>query len=365
MSGTITLSGQQQFDPQGNPLTGGLVYMLQSGTVVPQNGFKDIGLVNAYTNPITLDASGRIPPIYFVDGTIRIRLTDRNGVLLLDFDNLPVLGGSTSGAIVDTTDPNARYNTGDFKIRYGTGALAGFVRANGLTIGPASSGATERSNADCQALFVYLWGLNDPNLPVAPSRGGSAAADWASTSPFKTIQLPDLRGRVLAGVDGMGASLAGRLSTNNIPLVNAVGSVGGAESFVLDINSLPQHNHNITVTLSLHDTGHSHSDAGHIHGDAGHAHSDAGHVHSSGFASGGGAAGPSPGFGNTGVSVNTGTGFANIQTGFANIGTGFAAIQTGFANLAGSISATADIQGNQQPKFTIQPTMIVTVYIRL
>jgi microcystin-dependent protein len=327
MSGTITLSGQQQLDLQGNPLNGGLLYTLQAGTVVPQNGFKDIGLVNVYSNPITLDASGRIPPVYFVDGSIRIRLTDRNGVLLLDYDNLPVIGGSSSGAIVDTTDPNSKYNTGDFKIRYGSGALAGFVRANGQTIGRPSSGATERANADCQALFTYLWGLNDQFLPVAPSRGGSAAADWASTSPFKTIQLPDLRGRVFAGADTMGsAGPAVRISTNNMSFPDVVGWTGGFDRFLLDINSLPVHNHAIDVSSSIVDTGHTHPETG--------------------FQSGGGFAGPTGGLGNTG-------GATNITTG------------VGAANIVASISATAEYTGNGQVHYTIQPTMIVTIYIRL
>jgi microcystin-dependent protein len=327
MSGTITLSGQQQFDLQGNPLNGGLLYMLQAGTTVPQNGFKDLGLVNVYTNPITLDASGRIPPVYFVDGSIRIRLTDRTGVLLLDYDNLPVIGGSTSGSIVDTTDPNSKYNTGDFKIRYGSGALAGFVRANGQTIGRPSSGATERANADCQALFTYLWGLNDPNLPVAPSRGGSAASDWASTSPFKTILLPDLRGRVFAGADMMGSVFSSsRISTNNLSTPDVVGTAGGFDRFLLDINSLPVHNHVIDVSSSIVDTGHTHPETG--------------------FASGGGFAGPTGGLGNTG-------GATNINTG------------TGFANLSATITATAEYTGNGQVHYTIQPTMIVTFYIRL
>jgi microcystin-dependent protein len=196
-----------------------------------------------------------------------------------------------------------------------------------LTIGPPSSGGSERANADCQALFIYLWGLVDPNLPVSPSRGGSAAADWASTSPFKTIQLPDLRGRVFAGADTMGsAGPAVRISTHNMPTPDVIGMAGGFDRFLLDIDSLPVHNHGIDVSSTIFDTGHTHAEVG--------------------FQSLGGFAGPTAGLGNTG-------GATNITTG------------TGTANLSVSITATSQFQGNGQVHYTIQPTMIVTIYIRL
>src|SRR5262245_16394799 len=121
MSGTISICMQQQVDRNGDPLVGGLVYMFAAGTTTPQNGFRDAALVNAYANPITLDASGRIPSIFFADGVIRIRLTDASGVLQFDADNLPVIGSSSGGGGVDTTDLNALFNTGDMKVRYGTG----------------------------------------------------------------------------------------------------------------------------------------------------------------------------------------------------------------------------------------------------
>jgi len=60
---------------------------------------------------------------------------------------------------------------------YGTGVRSGFVRANGRTIGSATSGATERANADAQALFEYLWNT-DANLAVSTGRGASSNADW-------------------------------------------------------------------------------------------------------------------------------------------------------------------------------------------
>src|SRR6185295_18945732 len=93
--------------------------------------------------------------------------------------------------------------------RYGIGSLNGFVRANGSTIGSAFSGAIERANADCQALFEYLWNA-DTSLLVSGGRGANSLADWNGN---KTITLPDMRGRVLAGMDTMGNANASRIHT--------------------------------------------------------------------------------------------------------------------------------------------------------
>ena len=184
-----------------------MIYFIQAGTTsTPQNAYQDSDLTIPHSNPITLDSAGRVPQFYLADGSIKIRLTDSSGVQQLVADNILVIGpssGSGGGGSVDATTVLA---TGDVKVRYGTGALSGFVRANNRTIGSATSGATERANADCQALFEYLWDA-DGNLTVSTGRGASANADWSAN---KTIALPDCRGGVIAGLDGMGAPAVGR-----------------------------------------------------------------------------------------------------------------------------------------------------------
>ncbi|MCK1465713.1 hypothetical protein IVB34_47370 [Bradyrhizobium sp. 2] len=108
--------------------------------------------------------------MFLADGTIKVRLTDRNGVTQVVADNIQVVGPSGGGGGGGTVDPTTILATGDVKVAYGTGILSGFVRANGRTIGSATSGATERANSDVQALFVYLWAA-DANLSVSGGRG--------------------------------------------------------------------------------------------------------------------------------------------------------------------------------------------------
>lgn len=95
--------------------------------------------------------------------------------------------------------------------------------------------------------------------------GGEAATDF---------RLPDLRGRVPVGMDNMGGTDAGRVSSGN-----AVGTAGGAESVVLTELHLPSHTHTINhghghgiaVTAMSGNTGDDSPDHGHTVPD--HAHS--------------------------------------------------------------------------------------------
>lgn len=70
-----------------------------------------------------------------------------------------------------------------------------------------------------------------------------------------TFNVPDLRGRVVAGADGMGGSAAGRL-TDAVAGIDALGDAGGAQSHTLTTTEIPSHNHTLT------DTGHTHVNSG-------------------------------------------------------------------------------------------------------
>lgn len=239
MAGTITLSMSQQFDSLGNPLNGGKLYFFAAGTTTPQSAYSDSGLTLPLPNPITLDTAGRVPQFFLADGSIKIRLTNAAGVTQVAADGILVIGASSGGGGGSPVDATTVLATGDIKARYGTGAHTGFVRANARTLGSATSGATERANADCQALFEYLWG-EDANLTVSTGRGASAAADWAAN---KTIALPDWRGRTLAGLDDMGNSAAGVLTTATTGFGPAVpttlGQGSGQESKTLVTANFP------------------------------------------------------------------------------------------------------------------------------
>jgi hypothetical protein len=231
-AGTIPgISMSQQLDTLGAPLNGGKLYLIQAGTTAtPQNCYQDSGLTLAWPNPITLDSAGRVPQLFCADGSIKVRITTSTGISQLVADNLLIVGPSGGGGGGGSVDPTTILQTGHMEVFYGTGTMSGFVRCNGRTIGSASSGATERANADAQALFEYLWGA-DSNLSVSTGRGASAAADYAAN---KTITLPDCRGRTLAGLDDMGSTAASRLTATYFgAAATTLGAVGGTESHAL------------------------------------------------------------------------------------------------------------------------------------
>lgn len=252
MAGSISLSLSQQFDPLGKPYGGGKVYFIQAGTVgTPQNAYQDLGLTSPWPNPYTLLEDGRIPQVYFADGYIKIRITDKNGVQVFNQDNIPVVGPSSGGGGGGGVDPTTIIQTGWIQPIYGTGAVAGFVRCNARTLGNASSGATERANADTAALFAWLYNA-DPNLVVSGGRGASAAADYAAN---KTIALPDARCRPVAGLGDMGNSDVGLFTGVTFTSGNSttLGSLVGAARRTLTLLQLPtgitsSGTNNITVT---------------------------------------------------------------------------------------------------------------------
>ncbi len=237
MAGSIALSLTQRYDKNSHePLAGGLLYFYAAGTTTPQSAYQDISLTIPWPNPMTLDSGGNVSQLFFADGYIKFRLANADGVTQIEADFVLVLGPTAGAGSAPSVDATTILAAGDIKVRYGTGILTGFVRANGRTIGSATSGASERANADCQTLFEYLW-TTDANLSVSTGRGASANADWVAN---KTIALPDWRGRYIAGLDDMGNSAAGRLTNSYFGgAPTTLGNAGGLEYHVLTVGELP------------------------------------------------------------------------------------------------------------------------------
>src|SRR5437899_806549 len=118
-AGTIPLAMSVQFDLQGNPARGCLLYLYVAGTVAtPQAVYQDFGLTIPAANPLSCDNSGRLPLFWLADGTIHPRLTDSGGVIIVDVPVMQVLGPSTGGASGGATiDPTTIMSVGDTKFR--------------------------------------------------------------------------------------------------------------------------------------------------------------------------------------------------------------------------------------------------------
>ena len=80
----------QFFDNNGNPLVGGKLYTYAAGTTTPQATFTSSVGGAANTNPIILNAGGRVPAeIWLTDGQqYKFVLYDANDVLIGSWDNI-------------------------------------------------------------------------------------------------------------------------------------------------------------------------------------------------------------------------------------------------------------------------------------
>lgn len=307
--GTLPIVLQQQFSFSGcsttgaacgTPLTGGLLYTYYAGTVAtPQPTYQDTGLTILNPFPLTLDANGRVPAFYLANGSVHVRLIDVNGVVQFDYPSMLVIGPSGGSSGGGSVDPTTVLSTGDIKFRATAETLVGWVRLNGLTVGGALSGATERANADTQNLFTYLWTncaqpTSNAHCPVIGGIGASAAVDFAAG---KQITLMDWRGRHAVGLDTMGNTAAGRLLASQVTsgggdtVTTPNASGGTSTTSILQVN-IP----NYTLPLT-----------------------DPGHVHTYQPVVGGAALANGSGFGNT--TENTGVAFTGITVNSGGSGT--------------------------------------------
>lgn len=203
----------------------------QTGTYILYGSLTDDNIGNALSDPlnwvelIDLSTSSTVP---FATESVR-------GIAKIA-TAAEVLAGTDDETIVTPLKLAAyKLPTGMVSAYALTTAPTGWVLCSNLTIGNASSGATNRANADTAALFTALWNTYDNTLlPIqnssgaATSRGVDAATDYAANKRLPTL---DLRGRVVAGLDNMGGTPAGRLSGQPQGVNGLVaGNSGGLES---------------------------------------------------------------------------------------------------------------------------------------
>jgi hypothetical protein len=83
--------GAQFFDNNGNPLSGGKIYTYEAGTSTPLATYTSSGGGTAHTNPIVLDAAGRVPSGGEIWNQLRLYkfvLETSTGVLIATYDNV-------------------------------------------------------------------------------------------------------------------------------------------------------------------------------------------------------------------------------------------------------------------------------------
>jgi microcystin-dependent protein len=143
------------------------------------------------------------------------------------------------------------------------GPYPGWVMAAGKTIGNASSGGTERANADTQALFIgwhKATASQNALYPIQDSSGGASTRTTAGTADEnaltdfnanKRLPLPNLRSRAFVGLDNMGGTSANTITD---AAADILGGTLGTATHTLVSGEVPQ------LTGSTNTTGaHTHT----------------------------------------------------------------------------------------------------------
>ena len=213
---------------------------------VPPFGQDFNGLLNVETAWTQWFQAGG--PVYY-DGTFA---TEIGGYPQGAMVQSNVVAGNfyVSTADNNTTDPDSAASanwigapglmtTGFTQWRPTAEVLTGWVRANGLTLGSAASGATGLASASALLLYRWLWtNFSNSVCPVTGGRGANATADFNANKP---IQLLAMQACAPAGVDTMGGGTTTYFAS--VPVVSgsatAPGSVLGESLHQLTQGELP------------------------------------------------------------------------------------------------------------------------------
>lgn len=66
---------------------------------------------------------------------------------------------------------------------------------------------------------------------------------YGSGDGSTTFNIPDLRGRAIAGVDNMGGTAASRLTSTVLTASNTLGATGGTQTHTMTTAEMPAHSH--------------------------------------------------------------------------------------------------------------------------
>ena len=94
---------------------------------------------------------------------------------------------------------------------------------------------------------------------------------YGSGDGSTTFNIPDMRGRAIAGVDNMGGTAASRLTSTVLSASNTLGATGGTQTHILTTAELASHNHT--------QNSHNHTQDSHNHTQSSHNHNQNAHDH--------------------------------------------------------------------------------------
>ena len=227
-------------DPSGVPYVGGQLFFYATNTSTPLDTYSDVGLTTPNTNPVVADSTGHFGNIFLTTSTAyKVAAYGPN----LTNPTVPSTPAAPQGTQLWTADP--------------CGPAAGGANSNAAgIIGEVRAFAGLAALIPAQWYLCYGQAVSRTTYASAFAVLGTA---WGVGDGSTTFNLPDLRGRTLAGLDNMGGSSASRITTGvcGVP-GTTLGGVGGSQLSQQDTLTAtstvtdPTHVHNISLNISGH-----------------------------------------------------------------------------------------------------------------
>jgi len=213
MTSIIHILDQRRLIGPGGSTMAGVMHFYYTGTSVYAPIYADSSMSTPMTNPVVVGAGQIIPSIYLDEAvTYKRRIVYSDGTVDEE-DPLGNLFGNSElgvpvGTVLDFSGPvlpdNYQYCAGQ-----------------------------ELSRATYSALFAVI------------------GTTYGSGNGTTTFNVPDYRGRVLAGKDNMNGTAAGRLTQVD---GTTLGAAGGTDTVTLTSSQIPAHTHPITDPGHFHTT---------------------------------------------------------------------------------------------------------------
>lgn len=216
----------QFFDNSGNVLTGGKLYTYLAGTTTPAITYTTSTGNTAHSNPIVLNAAGRVPDsgeIWLTDAILyKFVLKDQNDVQISVWDNIAGINSNfvnyvTQQEIQTATAGQTVFNLADITYQPGTNNLSVFV--DGVNqYGPGAPYAYDETDADT---VTFLTGLYAGAL-VKFTSAIVQNVDVASASQISFVGFEGQVGTVQDLADDDGANWIGFLQNGNNAVAESI-----------------------------------------------------------------------------------------------------------------------------------------------
>lgn len=274
-------ASQQFFNALGQPLAGGSVYFFVPNTTTPKTVWSDQNQTIPFSQPITLDAGG-FPQNgsssnvgIFGQGNYREQVFDSSANLIFDGftsaygSSAPSGANGTDTAPVGTVMPFSGFAIPtNWQLAYGqalsrstfsqllgvltistpTGncvttstTLSGFTSTSQIPVGSHIE-STCLPTGTTVASIVNATTITVNNAATATGTFTLTDFPWGNGDGVSTFNVPDLRGRVVAGPDSMGGTAANRLTSTYYGSSAATPGIAGGNQSNTTTTTLSQAN---------------------------------------------------------------------------------------------------------------------------